>query len=216
MDDVKPNAVEPQAETPAEQPTQAVEQTPETPDVTPTVEPEVQPERMVPLAELQQERKRRQEAQRKLAEQESSAKLSNYSPEDLDTILQHPMVQDLIIKDARRELTDYAREVLEKYPGFPEIVKKAILKNARGFVNEATTDIETAKVDLLEAIEEYSQEVKAEPNASKGFPVAATSIPTPAGPTVKSTQIDAILNKDINDWSDDDVAAVEEYSKKTK
>lgn len=216
MEDVKTEQVTPQAEPEtAEQPS-VVEQTAETPTESPDVSVQ---ERTVPIAALQEERKRRQELQRQLAEKTSAEQFNQYDPEDINAILQHPMVQELMIKDARRELTDFARDTLDQYPGINEQLKKAILKNTRGFVNESTTDIETAKIDILEYIEEIAAEVNQEQNqnpTNKGFKVASTNV-APSQPTgAKPADIQAVLNKPVDEWTDEEAAAVDAYSKSRK
>lgn len=189
-------------------------------NVTPEVSPDVQAqERTVPISVLQGERKKRQELQRQLAAAKSATQLNQYDPEDINMILQHPMVQELILKDAKRELTDYARDAVDQYPALNPQVKKAILKNARGFVNETTTDIEQAKVDLLEYIEEIAAEVEGQqpqtPAQAKGFPVAATNVPTTQNTGARPADIQKILNKSVDSWTDEEVAAVEAYANRS-
>ncbi len=216
MDDVNPNQpTQPQAESePAEQPSEAAEQTADTPDETPDVKAQ---ERMVPLTVLQEERKKRQEYQRQLAERESANAYSQYDPEDLNQILQHPMVQELILKDAKRELTDFARETMDQYPHLNPQVKKAILANVRGFVHESTSDIETGKMDLLEYIEDVAAEVEAErvPTPTKSFKVASTNVPASQS-QVRPADVEAILQKPIDSWTEEDAAIVDAFSKKTQ
>lgn len=218
MDDVKPEiASTPQAESePAEQPTQAEEQTPETPEVSPEIDA-VQ-ERTVPLTALQEERKKRQELQRQLAERERAQQMSQYDPEDIEQVLQHPLVQELILKDAKRELTDYAREATDQYPSLHPQVKKAILRNARGFVNETTTDLESAKIDLLEYIEELAADSGAEQVQApqkQTFQVAATNVPTSQATGAKPADVQNILNKPMDEWTDEEAQVVDAYSKKS-
>jgi hypothetical protein len=222
LDDVKPEITTeealPQAEETAEQTSQPVEQTQNT-EATPSVEIPSQPKGDLTVA-LRKERERVRELQRQIAEKESSEAMSQYDPQDLDSILQHPYVQDLIIKQARQELTDYAREALDQYPNLHPQVKKAILKNARGFVNETTTDVETAKLDLQEYIESIAEEAVAEPQAeqapepSKGFKVANTNVPSTEPSGVKLAEIQNILAKPVDSWTADEEAAVEEYRKR--
>lgn len=215
LDDVKDQSTEalPQAEETADQTSQPDEQTQNT-EATPSVE--TQPERTVPIKVLQEERKRRQELQRQLAERETNQNLSQYDPEDVDAILQHPMVQELIIKQARQELTDYARDALDKYPTIPELVKKAILKNVRGFVNETTSDVETAKIDLSEYIESIADEAGAQPTElpSKGFKVANTNVPSTVNAGIKPAEIQNILGKPIDSWTPEEEATVAEYQQR--
>ena len=213
MDDVKDQnttEVQPQAEETAEQSSQPAEQTTETPESS----VDQTQERTVPLQALKEERARRQELQRKLAEKESSQAMSQLDPDDYDAWVSNPMSQELIIKVAKQELTDYAREALDQYPTLHPQVKKAILKNARGFVNETTTDVETAKVDLQEYIESIAEEASAQPEPSKAFKVANTNVQTDSDKGANSAQIDSILSKPVNEWTDDDEATVAEYQKR--
>lgn len=219
LDDVKPQEEAiPQAESEtAEQPSQPAEQTTDTPVVSPDVETQSQ-ERTVPLNVLREERKKRQELQRQLAQRESESRLKQYDGEDINDILQHPMVQELILKDAKRELTDFARDTLDQYPNINPQLKKAILKNARGFVNENTSDLELAKVDLTEYIEEIAQEIEEQEQTetpSKGFKVASTNVPSSQNTDVKPEQIQKILDKPVDTWSEDETSAVEAYSKRS-
>lgn len=212
MDDVKP-IEQPQAEQTAEQPSVA-EQTTETPEVSPEVSPEVTTQqRMVPLTEVQEERRKRQELQRKLAELEGTLRQSEYPEDD---IMAHPYVQKLMQNEAKRELTDYARDTLEQFPSIPPAVKKAVLKNVRGFVNEDTSDVETAKIDILEYIEEIAAENQQQTeSAPKGFPVAATNTPT-SEPSIRPADIQEILSKPVDTWTAEEVELVSSYKKKSQ
>lgn len=159
-----------------------------------------------------QERERRKQLEKRIAELESSTQLQGYDPNDLEAVMSHPYVQDLLIKDAKRELSDYAREELDRYPSFPEKVKKAILSNVRGFVGENTRDIELAKLEVREFIEQIAEEQEepgqtAEPAAIK---VASTNQST-VTPGARPSDIDAILRKPVDEMSDEEVALVEEY-----
>lgn len=178
-------------------------------------------ERMVPLTVVQKERKQRQELQRKVAELENKQKMSGYDPADMETIMATPFVQELLVKQAKQELTDYARELLDtNYPNIHPIVKKAILKNARGFVNEATTDVETAKLDLQSYVEEIAEDpdsqVKPEQPAPKQFKVAQTNVSQTSTPGVRPADIQKILNKPIDEWTEDETAKVELYAQSNK
>lgn len=195
---------------------QPVEQTTEATETQPVVQEEVT-ERTVPISVLQEERRRRQEAQRKVAELTGNQKLSQYDPTDTETVMQHPIVQDLLIKQAKTELTDYARDLLENHKDLPEVIKKAILKNARGFVKETTTDIETAKLDLQDYVEDLVQGLKAEstttpPAAPKTINVASTNVSKTEVPGVKPVQVQKILNKPLDEWTEEEAAIVDKFA----
>jgi len=214
MEDVKvPEVSEAPIEGQVEAETTAPASQPEKQTVTENVTEPAAP-RMVPLDELVSERKKRQELQRKVAEIEGKQKLSAYDPTDVDAILQHPMVQELMIKQAKQELTDFARESLEKFPTLHPQVKKAILLNARGFINESTTDVETAKLDLQDYIERIAmedQQAKVTP-LQKTFPMANTN--TPAAETAGNpADVAKILAKPVDEWSDAEAKLVEDYTK---
>lgn len=199
------------------QPVEKNSEASEQPVETQTVKEEAQ-ERMVPLSVVQKERRQRQELQRKVAELEGRDKLNQYDPTDTEQVLQHPMVQELLIKQAKQELTEFAREELAKYPNIPEAVKKAILSNARGFVNEGTTDVETAKLDLQDYLENLveSEVSSTTPPAPKSFKVATTNVSKNDTPGVRPAEIDKILAKPIDTWTDQEADIVEKYSKNSK
>jgi hypothetical protein len=207
MEDVKTNDSEQPVEAPTEQGTQPVEQT-ETPEVPET--PEEPIVRQVPLSELLDERKKRQELARELAE----AKVGNQVLPNPD-VMQDPFVQELILKDAKRELIDHTRDLLDKYPTIPEAVKKAILRNPRGYVNETTTDLETAKLDIAEYVETIAAETQP-PAVQKGFPVAATNLPSTESSKANPNEVQKILDKPIDEWTKEEEATVGEFSKKSK
>ena len=212
MDDVKDQneSVEEPTEAPVEQPSQVAEET--TPDVQ---TPEQPAERQVPLSALADERKKRQELQRELAQLKTGNQMSQYDPTDLEQVMQHPLVQELILKDAKRELSDYTRDLLGQYPTVPELVKKAILKNVRGFVNEATSDVETAKVDILEYVESLAAEAGAVPQP-KGFPIATTNLPTAESSTANLNEVNKILDKPVDELSEEELKTLGDYHKKSK
>lgn len=214
MEDVQNQNVS-EAETPVEETTEQVPQPEE--QTTETEEVEAPQERTVPLKALEAERKRRQEFQRKLAEVEGNQKLNGYDPEDLSAVMQHPFVQEMLIKQAKQELTDYARTTLDLYPGLHPAVKKAILGNARGFVNESTTDVETAKLDLAEYIESIAEEAETQnPSIPKSIKVAATNVSKTDIQGMRPAEIQKILDKPLDSWTDEEATAVEQYSKSTK
>lgn len=188
-----------------------VEQTPLTPEVT-----EQPPIRQVPYEALHAERNKRKELERQLAEYKGQQQIQQYDPNDIESLLAHPFVQDLLIKDAKRELKDFASDLLDKsYPNFPKAIRTAILKNSRGFVNESTADLETAKLDLQDYIESIAQEVQAEaPQPKAAFPVAATN--SGVSKPGSNANVSKILQKPVDEWSEEEAATVEEHLKKSK
>lgn len=215
-------ATTPQAEQTAEQPSQAAEQTPEAPQVEqPQAEPVApieQPKGDLNVA-LKKEREMRRELQRQLAEKENAASLERFDPNDLEQIVQHPLVQELMLKQAKQELTDYAREKLSNLDTIPEVVKKAILKNVRGFVNETTTDINTAKLDIDEYIEGLAEESannKQPEVPTKEFPVATTNVPATETSGANSAEVEKILNKPVDEMSPAELKVASDFRAKIK
>lgn len=183
---------------------------------TETVAPQAPQERTIPYPRFSEVNQKLREAQKELAAfkaEKESAKYSQNDPDYYARLMADPYVQELILKDAKRDLTDFARDTLadEKYASLNPQVKKAILSNARGFVKESTTDVETAKIDLLEWIESILEEDQAsQPQAPKGFPVASTNAPT-AEPAGTPAEIAKIMEKSPLEMSDDEVKVLEGY-----
>lgn len=181
--------------------------------------PDVQPEHTVPFAALREERMKRQELQRQLAELKARGTMQReygqYSEdESFENVMAHPFVQNLLIQQAKRELVDYARDTLDKYPQLPDQVRKAILKNPRGFVQEATSDIENAKLDLSEYIEELVAGMASQPTLqqAKAFAVAATNAPQSESSS-RPVDVAKILEKPADEITDDEMKVVDEYKK---
>lgn len=223
MDDVKPtdapaSTMEAPVETETTQPEpqQAKEtvvepKAPATPQAQPV--PEMPADRSVPYKRFSEVNSKYKEAQRKLAELERTQQYGQYDPNDLNTILSHPVVQELMIKQAKSELTDYTKELLEQYPSVHPQVKKAILSNVRGFVKENTSDVESAKLDIADYIESIIQEqASTQPEKPKNFPVASTNAPT-ATKGVKPAEVEKILSKAVDSWTDEEAKMVEDYTK---
>lgn len=187
---------------------QQPEQTTEVPEKTEALTPQ---ERMVPISTVQKERRERQELQRKLAEFENKSKLSQYSEDDMGATMSHPFVQELLIKQAKSELTDHAKGLLDEHPEVPEAVKKAILANVRGFVKETTTDVDSAKIDIQEYIDSLVESV-APAQQPKKFPVASTK-PQETASTARPMDIQQILEKPVDEWTDDEGKLVDQYKK---
>lgn len=191
--------------------TQPVKETPEL-----SVSQSPAPEKTVPYSRFSEVNKQFREVQRKLAEREAKDRMVGYEGEDVEKLMGHPFVQDLLLKQAKRELTDYAKDVLDQYPNIPSAVKKAILANVRGFVKEATTDVETAKLDLQEYIESIVEETPAAttPQTLKDFPVVGTTAATsPKGSTPADVQ--KIFEKPVDEWTEEDQKTLDNFKKTT-
>lgn len=211
-------------ETPAAAPTNSGNETPvapEAPQGTPPVVPEdlSKAENENLKKALHESREREKTARREAAELKSKTAQSKYNPDDYQQWQAHPYSQELLVKVAKQELTDYARETLrdERYSAIPSVVKKAIEKNVRGFVNETTTDVDTAKVDLLDYIEGILEEQIATDAASKPVAPAAQAFPIAAPnaaasePTGTPKQIAEIMKKSVEELTDADDKILSDY-----
>lgn len=187
---------------------------PESQQVNETAEPQapVTPvEKTIPYSRFAEVNKGYREAQRKLAEYESKSKLSQYDPNDMEAVMAHPYVQELLIKQAKTELTTFASDLLEQHPEIPDAVVKAIKANVRGFVKENTTDVESAKIDLQEYIESLIESV--EPvNKPKVIPVTPTT-PKESPSGANPVEVQAILEKPLDEWTEEDAKTVDTYKK---
>ena len=187
---------------------------PDTQQVNETTELTVPPiaEKTIPYSRFAEVNKGYREAQRKLAEYESKSKLSQYDPNDTEQLMAHPFVQELLIKQAKTELTTYAREKLDGNPQIPDAVKKAILANVRGFVKETTTDVDSAKIDIDEYIESILDQATPTQPQPKVIPVASTQQKESAsGATPMDVQ--AVLDTPVDEWTDEQAKTVEQYKK---
>jgi hypothetical protein len=222
MDDVKPTADTSSDEvgmgTPQAAPQQP-EQTPVASDApVALMQPQqgtapVQQERTIPYSRFAEVNKNMKDAQRQLAELRTQMQSGQYSAEDVNQIMAHPYVQDLLIQNAKYQLTDYAKELLGNYPTLDERVKKAILSNVRGFVKETTTDIESAKLDILDYIEGIVAENPTQQvAAAKSFQVAPSNAPVIES-KVKPAEIEKILKKPLDEWSEEEMQILGEYTK---
>lgn len=180
-------------------------------ETTETTEPVTQ-EKTVPYSRFSEVNKGFREAQRKLAEYESKSKLRQYDPNDMEAVMSHPYVQELLIKQAKSELTSYAKDKLDANPAIPEAVKKAILANVRGFVKESTTDVDSAKIDIDEYIDSISEGQNPLQPQPKVIPIASTQVKESAsGATPMDVQ--EILDTPVDEWTDDQAKIVEQYKK---
>lgn len=180
----------------------------ETAEVT---QPQAPVEKTIPYSRFAEVNKGLREAQRKLAEYESKSKLSQYDPNDMEAVMAHPYVQELLIKQAKSELTSYAKDKLDANPAIPEAVKKAILANVRGFVKESTTDVDSAKIDIDEYIDSITEAPVTQPN-SKVIPVAPTTAQESASGATPM-EIQEILETPVDEWTDEQAKVVAQYKK---
>ena len=176
-----------------------------------TTEPTVPvvPEKTVPYSRFSEVNKEYREAQRKLAEFESKSKLIQYDPNDMEAVMAHPYVQELLIKQAKSELTSFARDLLGEHPEIPEAVRKAVLSNVRGFVKESTTNINSAKIDIQEWIEQLAEGGSNQP-IPKVIPVASTTTPISASGAIPM-DVQTILETPVDEWTEDQAKIVDKY-----
>lgn len=214
-DDIQPT-VETPVDVEAVEPASPVTPENNVPPVEPgTKAPVAQPERTVPYSALREERSRRQELAREIASLRARESMVPQGDGELtaEQVMAHPYVQQLILDRAERELKDFARDELDKRPHIPANVVKQILRNPRGFVSPQTTDIENAKLDLLDYLDGW-EAGDIVPPPGKAFPVAATNAPvsktagTPA-------ELQRILNKPPEDLTDEEAKIVEDALKNT-
>lgn len=168
-------------------------------------------ERTIPYSRFSEVNKGYKELQRKLAEYEQKSKLSQYSEDDMGQVMNHPFVQDLLVKQATYELKEFVKDALDGQPEIPENVKKAILSNPRGFVKETTTDVESAKIDIQEYIDSLVEQLSAQLPPKK-FPVAATKVQETSS-TANPVEVQQILEKPVDEWTEDEAKLVTQYKK---
>lgn len=180
-------------------------------ETTEVTQPEIKVEKTVPYSRFHEVNTGLREAQRKLAEYESKSKLSQYDPNDMEAVMAHPYVQELLIKQAKSELTSYAKDKLDANPTIPEAVKKAILANVRGFVKESTTDVDSAKIDIDEYIDSITEAPVTQPNP-KVIPVAPTTAQESASGATPM-EVQEILETPVDEWTDEQAKVVAQYKK---
>lgn len=183
------------------------------------VAPSVDVEKMQSeLQNLQKALKAEREARRNERREIAKKAQVPANPEDYEQWVNHPMSRELLVKVARQELTDFTREIFQddKYQGIPEVVKKAILSNVRGFVNENTTDVEMAKVDILDYIDGLLEETQTAAPTSKPFPVPAPNGGSNQGKSGTPAQIAELINKPMDELTEDEGLIIESYRKGLK
>ena len=160
---------------------------------------------------LKQERDLRRQSQREIAKSKGDRVLEGYDPQDIETVVQHPFVQNLLIKQAETELREGVKDVLSQYPNLPKNVSAAILKNPRGFVNPETTDVHTALIDIQDYLESISEEMGVTTPQPKPFRVATQN--PGVGANKQDVELQAILKKPPAEWSDEETALVAKAKK---
>jgi len=184
------------------------------------------PDRSIPYPRFAEVNKKMREYQKELATLRGRSQLEAYDPAETERVMQHPLVQKLLIDNAKSQVTDFAKGYLEQFPSFPSVVKKAILKNVRGFINEETTDPETAKEDVRQYIDDvWAEQEASQAPANLPGQVTPATVPVvsptnignaPGSEAVKPKDIQEILGKPLTEWTDEDTAKVESYSQTLK
>lgn len=163
---------------------------------------------------LKQEREERKALQREIAQAKSQRSLEGYSQEDLEQIMSHPWVQELLLHQAETQLKEGAREILSQYPQIPKYIANAILKNPRGYVQPGTSDIDTALLDISDYIAEIAGEFgEGEIPGQKPFPVAGTNVSAVPEEETTPAEIAALMKKPPEEWTDEEMKLAEEYQK---
>jgi len=80
----------------------------------------------------------------------------NFGDGQGDDVYNHPAYQELALKNAEYELREGAKDILDQYPQIPQYVRKAILKNPRGYVNQGTADVSNALLDIQDYVDEIA------------------------------------------------------------
>ena len=229
MGDVKdPTTASPTGETTPEVQPQEPEQTPKEPIVAPaepktvasaTAAPETkpaeEPEETVPRRNYENVQKALKQARQRLAEARKGPQPAKAQPEDLDEIRQHPYVQELEMDKAESQLRRGAEDMLNNYPDLPKEIRKAILKNPRGYVGRDTKDVENGLLDIEEyaqgVLEEMGEEGKPSETKPKQVPVAGMNQPSATTPSATPAEIQKILDKPVDEWTPEEQALIKEH-----
>lgn len=229
MGDVKdPKTASPTGETTPEVQPQEPEQTPKEPIVAPVetkpvapapaetpAKPVEEPEETVPRRNYENVQKALKQARQRLAEARKSSQPAKAQPEGLDEIRQHPYVQDLEMDKAESQLRRGAEDILKNYPSLPEQVRKAILRNPRGYVGRDTQDVENGLLDIEEYVQGVLEDIEAGGQPSgpqpKQVPVAGTNQPTATTPSATPAEIQKILDKPVDEWTAEEQALMKEH-----
>lgn len=174
-----------------------------------TPKPDTTAERTIPYGRFQEVNSKYKDALRKIATLEGQSKAPQY--EDLDSVRNHPYVQELELKQAEGELKRGAEDILQRYPNIHSSVKRAILQNPRGYVQRTTTDVPNALLDIEEYIQSIADEEVAPTPQPKQFPVAGTNTPQAPKGTSLPLEINKILKKPVDEWTEEEAQKLEAY-----
>lgn len=169
-------------------------------------------EQTIPYGRFREVNEALKEARRELAQLRGQEAYRGYSEEDLEQIFAHPFVQQLLLEQAENQLRRGAEEILSRYPNIPKPIAKAIIRNPRGYVNPATTDVESALLDIDDYVasiaEEFGEGGTSEP---KPFPVAGTNVSAVPEEETTPAEIAALMKKPPEEWTDEELRLAEEW-----
>lgn len=165
------------------------------------------------------EREARKKAQRSTADFRGSRNLEGYDAQDLEQVMQHPFVQDLLLKQAENELRVGAQDILEQYPQVPKSIASAIIKNPRGYVQPGTTDVQNALLDIQDYLEgiagEFETPADGQNPQPKTVPIMGNNQQLGSQDSLE-VQIQEIMKIPPEAWTKEQEKAVDEYLKKNK
>jgi len=161
---------------------------------------------------LKQERERVKTLLREQADYKGRKVLENLPGDNLEEVMGHPMVQELQLKVAEFELKEGVKDILENYPDLPKALSSAILKNPRGYVNPATTDVQNALLDIQDYLEGIYPDFQATTRVQpKTVPVAGTN--KVVGASGLNADIQEILTIPPEEWTPEQEAAIQAYKR---
>jgi len=152
---------------------------------------------------------------RKLRRGQSSRRSVQTTPPNT----QAAYIKQLETQVAITELKSGASKLLKNFPNIPESLKRAILRNPRGYIQTETRDVETGLLDIEDYIES-EMELLAEQDSSQTPPkkdvhVAGSNTPD-ANIGATPAEIQAIMDKPIRDWTPEDRKALKDYRESHK
>lgn len=132
---------------------------------------------------------------------------------------QDAYIKQLETKVAMGELKSGASKILKNYPDIPESIKRAILRNPRGYIKADTQDVETGLLDIEDFVESEMELIsEQQPSLTppkKDVHVAGSNTPdTNIGAT--PAQIQAIMDKPVDEWTSEDRKSLKDYRESHK
>lgn len=159
------------------------------------------------------EREARRKLQRQIAEMRGNPAGQAQGDED---VYSHPAYQEMALKNAAYELREGAKDILEGYPQIPQAVKNAILKNPRGYVNEGTSDVQNALLDIQDYVDSIAEEFGGTDGTTsqpKTVPIVGNNSQI-GSQDRQDLEIQEILKLPPEEWTEEQAKAVDEYQKR--